>query len=444
MSEHYRIVIETFSSTNKHSVERKVIKEDKIKSPHSIMDLGFRHSEQIEILQEIQNKLLQEQSITLKSPLDKCPQCGGHVRLNGVEPSDFHSVFTDHRVNVHRLKCGKCDWNKVSSIESLFGTSVHPDLAKMQCETGVNHSFRTAQKILNLQSNGIRKINNHDRIKKVIDAVGSEIKKELQRPFKLPVNHQIAKELILQVDGGHLKSDNPEQLSFEALTSVIYRPENLKKKGERGFIESKQCAASALDDELKTIKRNTLIAAKKQGLSTTTHVTALCDGAQNCWSVVDAIKSQCGSLTTILDWFHLSMKFQNTAMPPEHKNKLIRIKWHLWRGHADRALIRLLELKESVDIKYKPSITTLQTYIENNKTRIVDYRTRYKNGEAISSQMAESTVESLINQRCKGKQHMRWSRHGVHCILQVRAAIASNDWENNWEKTILNATRKVA
>lgn len=39
---------------------------------------------------------------------------------------------------------------------------------------------------------------------------------------------------------------------------------------------------------------------------------------------------------------------------------------------------------------------------------------------------------------------MRWSRHGVHCILQVRAAIASNGWEDNWEKIILSATRKTA
>ena len=34
--------------------------------------------------------------------------------------------------------------------------------------------------------------------------------------------------------------------------------------------------------------------------------------------------------------------------------------------------------------------------------------------------MAECTVESLINQRCKGKQHMCWSREGVHSILQIR------------------------
>jgi hypothetical protein len=45
-------------------------------------------------------------------------------------------------------------------------------------------------------------------------------------------------------------------------------------------------------------------------------------------------------------------------------------------------------------------------------------------GLIFASQAAESTVESLINQRCKGKQHMRWTRLGMHPILQLRAAIA--------------------
>lgn len=55
----------------------------------------------------------------------------------------------------------------------------------------------------------------------MVDAVGREIKKELQRPFKLPTNHQVANELIFQVDGGHLKSDDSAQSSFEALTNVM-------------------------------------------------------------------------------------------------------------------------------------------------------------------------------------------------------------------------------
>ncbi|CAO5682954.1 MAG: hypothetical protein HEEMFOPI_01832 [Holosporales bacterium] len=41
-------------------------------------------------------------------------------------------------------------------------------------------------------------------------------------------------------------------------------------------------------------------------------------------------------------------------------------------------------------------------------------------------------VESLINQRCKGGQQMRWFREGLNPILQLRIAIGSNDWNNCW------------
>ena len=47
---------------------------------------------------------------------------------------------------------------------------------------------------------------------------------------------------------------------------------------------------------------------------------------------------------------------------------------------------------------------------------------------------------------------MRWTREGVHPLLQVRAYIASNDWVTNWEEKtiqlealryfIKNATKK--
>ena len=76
-------------------------------------------------------------------------------------------------------------------------------------------------------------------------------------------------------------------------------------------------------------------------MSKTTHVTALCDGAKNCWSVIDALKPLCGSVTCILDWFHVAMKMQNISLPKSLKNKFMRVKWHLWRGNAAHALKRL-------------------------------------------------------------------------------------------------------
>ncbi len=103
-------------------------------------------------------------------------------------------------------------------------------------------------------------------------------------------------------------------------------------------LTSKQCVASPLDDGQKQIINNTIVAALKQDLSPKTNVM----GPENCWQIVDALTPLCASITRILDWFHLRMKIQNTALQDEIKSKLIRIKWHLWRGKTDNALMNYM------------------------------------------------------------------------------------------------------
>ena len=132
------------------------------------------------------------------------------------------------------------------------------------------------------------------------------------------------------------------------------------------------------------------------------------------------------------------MKIQNIALQEELKSKLIRIKWHLWRGKTDNALIRLDELIALSPSTHKLRLEKLKTYIKNNVAKIIDYRERQKNGLVFTSNLAESTVESLINQRCKGQQHMRWSREGLDPLLQLRAAIGSNDWDKIWKTAVMN------
>jgi hypothetical protein len=34
---------------------------------------------------------------------------------------------------------------------------------------------------------------------------------------------------------------------------------------------------------------------------------------------------------------------------------------------------------------------------------------------------------------------MRWSRDGLNPVLQLRASIHSNDWDNKWKTAVLNA-----
>ena len=184
------------------------------------------------------------------------------------------------------------------------------------------------------------------------------------------------------------------------------------------------------------MKRRTIIAALKQGMTPKTKITALCDGADNCWNVIDALEPMAASIDRILDWFHLSMKIQNIPLPEAIKPKLVRIKWHLWRGNSDRAIQRLTSLITACSGVASERLSKLKTYIVNNASKIINYRERQKQGLPFTSNLAESTVESLINQRCKGQQHMRWSREGLDPILQLRAAIASNDWEQNWRTVV--------
>jgi hypothetical protein len=109
-----------------------------------------------------------------------------------------------------------------------------------------------------------------------------------------------------------------------------------------------------------------------------------------------------------------------------------------------RAQVRLLQLQVlAKDEKNADKLMRFSQYITSNKDRIVNYRERKMKGLVFTSNLAESTVESLINQRCKGKQHMRWSRSGLNPLLQLRAAIQSNDWTNKWKSAILRVRPKT-
>jgi len=436
-------------------VKRKIVAFKNIQKPEDILDLGLRHTDQINILKEIQDEVLSSQIQYLNDSVNYCPNCGTKLAKKGYTKSEFNSIFTDHKIPCSRKLCSKCNFKSIPSIRSIFGTQIHPDLAKVQVELSGKFPYRSAQEILNKMTNRKRKVNNHNGLKNLTESVGTHIDNHPVDIRKDQIKE--ANELIVQVDGGHLKTIE-DQRSIEALTSVVYDPENVKSIGGnekkdgsmsqlRGEITSKSCAASALSDHQESIKSQTLRAAKLQGMSKKTKITALCDGASNCWSVIDSLESGSLHIDRILDWFHIAMKFKNTGLGDTTLNKkLDSAKWNLWHGDAEKCIGKLTSLIEEVDgnIKQSNKVSKLKDYIENNRIFIPQYSDRKNNNLIFTSNMAEATVESLINQRCKSKQHMRWSREGLHSILMVRSAINSDQWEDNWEYHISGALKNAA
>jgi hypothetical protein len=93
--------------------------------------------------------------------------------------------------------------------------------------------------------------------------------------------------------------------------------------------------------------------------------------------------------------------------------------------------LQLLEwLELDVDTQASPEARKLartlhefDQYIRTNQSSIPNYGDRYRNEEAISSAVAESTVNQIVSRRFVKKQQMRWTRRGAHLLLQLRTRV---------------------
>lgn len=440
---HYRIIFESYKSDsgNELEVSRSVLMEGNLEKPIDVFTFGLRHEKQIELIQKSQDHFLKEQLELTSGEGNNCPNCKkGRLRKLGKRQSVFHDVFTDHKILMPRHRCMECGYEPGSTVKNILGSSLSGDLMKIQAELGSEHSYRESEHVFSLFSRSNRSINNHSRIKGSVEDVGEQIVR-LRAVEQEVLSQESASELVINVDGGHIKSIEDGKRSFEAMTSVVYRPEALvaNSTNTHNTLSSKHCAASAKADAQAEMISSTIVSALKQGLSPKTQITALCDGAENCWKIVEAFKPLSASVTCILDWFHISMKIQNISLPEKLKPKLDKVKWLLWHGNVESAITKLDLLIEEAPKAKRQRLEKLKHYLTNNADKIVNYQEREKAGGVFTSNLAESTVESLINQRCKGQQHMRWSREGINPLLQLRAAVASNDWNQLWKTAILNS-----
>ena len=426
-----RLVAQNYDIGTGKIIQEEIIKDEKVSKARTLKELGYIHIEQIDFLQKIQEFKISHQ--IMLNHLTKCPICDSKTHKLGMIKSKFHAILTDHKVSIQKVAC-KCGWVGRSTIEGIYGSTMHPDLLKKQALQGSKESYKKSSVTLNAESAGKRAINSHSQIFKTVKAIGESLEK-IKSADDYVKKVISAETIIANIDGGHIKARGNNR-SFEAMIATVYRPENLKYVDRNhNILTSKTIVASAKDDEQSAIKAQFKTACKIQGMDLSTNVICLADGAANCWSIAHSIKGKCQNLTFILDWFHVSMKFKNIAIPDEHKELYDKVKWCLWHGRVDIALIRIEQLKSSVeDTATVAKLRKLITYIKNNEDGIINYSKRRRMGLVYTSNLAEGTVNTLINERQKGKQKMLWGREGAHNVLQIRASIRSKLWDSDWKK----------
>lgn len=131
----------------------------------------------------------------------------------------------------------------------------------------------------------------------------------------------------------------------------------------------------------------------------------------------------------------------------EISKELESAKWYLWHGNVLKSLqvLEYLEFdlegceleKGSQAMAYQKvlkGVREFRGYIATNQTYTVNYGDRYRNGERISSSLAESTVDQVISKRFVKSQKMRWTKKGVHLLLQVRTRVLNGELEETFQR----------
>ena len=89
MAHKIRIRVEILDE-NDNTIENEIIKTSQIKKPDSLLDVGYRHNEQIEILQSLQDALLKQQSVYFREDVDHCPNCQSKLVKQGYTKAQFN------------------------------------------------------------------------------------------------------------------------------------------------------------------------------------------------------------------------------------------------------------------------------------------------------------------------------------------------------------------
>ena len=109
---------------------------------------------------------------------------------------------------------------------------------------------------------------------------------------------------------------------------------------------------------------------------------------------------------------------------------------HFLLVNTEETLERLANLSMDLDLIRTPSapaeklamgVAEFETYIRNNQESIPNFGERYRQGETISTEFVESTINQVVSKRFVKLQQMHWTLRGAHLLLQTRTKVLNNN-----------------
>ncbi len=428
-------------------------------------DVGLTLAEAKDLLLGVQRVLVERQVAEATAQQACCPACGRPRRHKGAHTIVVRSLFGTLRLPSPRLfhcPCQPQPARTFSPLATLLPERTTPELRYLEAKFAGLVSYGLTAQLLD-EVLPLGRAIHATTVRNHVHAVARRLEVELgdeqpsfvagcQRDWDQLPRPDLP--LTVGLDGGYVHSCNQTSRRdgwFEVIVGKSVPADGAAK-----------CFAFVQGHDTKP-KRRLFDLLTAQGMQMNQQVTFLTDGGETVRDLPQYLNPLAEHL---LDWFHITMRLTvlgqyAKGLPPaaatpggaladgpgeeEPESPLVRgdaerliasIKWYLWHGNVHHALQAIADLawQGAATAEACPSATKLakamtefRTYIENNAASIPNYGERHRNGEAISSALAESTVNQVISRRLVKRQQMRWSREGAHLLLQVRTRVLNED-----------------
>ncbi len=444
--------------------------------------LGLSLAEGKAILSGIQTVVVEQQASDHLNVARRCPICGKARRSKGQHCLQVRTVFGTVKLPSPRLyhcPCTPQPQRTFSPLATLLPERTSPELAFLMTKWASLASYGLTSRLLedmlpletSLHPETIRR-QVHHVAERAEAALGDEqvcFIEGCQREWDaLPIPDG---PLTVGLDGAYVRARG-KQGWFEVIAGksvLAFRRDVPEAVGP-----SAKCFSFVQSFDPKP-KRRLFELLQAQGMQPNQQITFLSDGGDTVRELQMLLNP---NAEHVLDWFHVAMRLTvmgqyakslpvAAPVPPTCRSDTIledeemdddpvrpitraatqrlleSIKWRLWHGDVHGAQEVIEDLAWQADAaaeacasakKLAKAVTEFQTYIANNGAFIPNYGERYRNGEAISSAIAESTVNQVVSRRMVKKQQMQWTPEGAHLLLQTRTRVLNDELEELFQQ----------
>ena len=421
-----------------HPVEQEIatLEREDLISPATI---GLSIAEGKLVLENLQKQIVATQVQHHNGTLKSCFRCGKSFRTKGYYPATLRSVYGYVPMRVRRIRGCSCTGTQHRSYSTLF-THQYPMTPELRYLTAKLAALLPFGKVTDFLSEllPLSAKMTTSTVRNRTMKVGKRLEKSADA-LTSPPRREPCPEAVVGLDSAYLRARHPRpERNFEVIVGKI-----LDNTGRTTRFASVRNGSS----ETVVATRRAL---QQHGVAQNTTVTVLTDGDSGLRAVQRQVAPQAEH---VLDWFHISMKFQNLKQVAQGINgltegairchaleQLDRVKWRFWHGQTQRGLIGLVRLRQWAQARcfaYIPVMAKLGTalrdltrYLETNFDSLLNYGQRYREGRRISTGFAESAVNEIVAQRMAKKQPMRWNRHTVQLFLNVRIHVLNGTLED--------------